>query len=123
MDPLFMLFQITKIIPSIHPDEPKTKSEGTLLFPKSKFIIIYCSFNDPHPYASADMHARTCTHTHVRKEVCFCHEEKPFAHFDGGLKEKLSCLSGFFITKCNRAKKITAAAAGRVLGLLIYFLH
>lgn len=67
------------------------------------------------------MDTQTPTHMYRNKEVCFCHDEKPFAHFDGGLKEKLSCLSGFFITECNRAKKITAATAGRALGLLMYF--
>lgn len=66
---------------------------------------------------------QACTHTKAHKEVCFCHGQKPFAHFEGGLKERLSCLSGFFITKYNRAKKITAATAGGVLGLLVYFLH
>lgn len=85
----------------------------------SNFLIIFYSFNDSHSQVTAGTH----THTHRHLEVCFCHKEKPFAHFDGGLKERLSCLSGFFITECNRAKKITAATAGGALELFMYFLH
>lgn len=57
-------------------------------------------------------HARTHTHT-KQKHLLVLMEAY----------ERLSCLSGFFITKCNKAKEITAAPVRALLEQLLYFLH
>lgn len=57
---------------------------------------------------------RTHTYTHTKQKHLLVLTEA---------YERLSCLSGFFITKCNKAKEITAAPVRALLEQLLYFLH